>query len=107
MYKWAFIYTNDDGSTTTRVDVIGSLVCVGVARVEDAAAEARKLVTQGVKLIELCGAFGGAGLASVTSAVEADVPVGAVFFACDASQGLQRLLGPARVQDERSGGIHQ
>ena len=93
MYKWAFIYTIDDGSATTRVDVIGTLACVGVPRVEDAAAEARKLVAQGVKLIELCGAFGGAGLASVTAAVGTDLPVGAVFYACDAAPGLQRLLG--------------
>jgi hypothetical protein len=92
MYKWAFIYTTDDGSTTTRVDVIGTLVCVGVPHVKDAAEEARKLVAQGVKLIELCGAFGGAGLASVTAAVGADLPVGAVFFACDAAPGLERLL---------------
>jgi Family of unknown function (DUF6506) len=93
MYKWAFIYTLDDGSATTRIDVIGTLVCVGVPRLEDAATEARKLAAQGVKLIELCGAFGGAGLASVTSAVGADLPVGAVFFATDAARGLQRLSG--------------
>jgi Family of unknown function (DUF6506) len=93
MYKWAFIYTLDDASATTRVDVIGTLVCVGVARIEDAAVEARRLVSQGVKLIELCGAFGGAGLASVTAAVGTDLPVGAVFFAADAAVGLQRLLG--------------
>lgn len=98
MYKWAFIYTLDASSTATRVDVIGTLVCVGVPRVEDAAVEARKLVSEGVKLIELCGAFGGAGLASVTAAVGADLPVGAVFFACDAAPGLQRLLGTPETQ---------
>jgi hypothetical protein len=98
MYKWAFIYTLDDGSETTRVDTIGTLVCVGVPRVQDAAAEARKLVAQGVKMVELCGAFGGAGLASVTAAVGSDLPVGAVFYAWDAAPGLQRLLGaPAGV----------
>jgi predicted polyphosphate/ATP-dependent NAD kinase len=93
MYKWAFIYKTDDGSAATRVDVIGTLVCVGVPGVEDAAAEARKLVSQGVKLIELCGGFGAAGLALVTSAVGTDVPVGAVFFGADAAPGLQRLMG--------------
>jgi predicted methyltransferase len=91
VYKWAFIYALDDGSPTTRTDVIGTLVCVGVSRLEDAAAEARKLVAEGVKLIELCGGFGGAGLASVTSAVGSEVPVGAVFFGSDAAPGLQRL----------------
>jgi hypothetical protein len=93
MYKWAFIYTLDDGSVTPRVDVIGTLTCVGVPRVQDAAEEARKLVSQGVKLIELCGAFGGAGLAAVSAAVGAELPVGAVFFATEAAPGLQRLAG--------------
>src|ERR1700727_555298 len=93
MYKWAFIYTIDDGSTTTREDMIGTLVWVGVPRVDDAVAEARKLVSQGVRLIELCGAFGGAGLAAVTADVGSDLPVRAVFYACDAAPGLQRLLG--------------
>jgi hypothetical protein len=66
---------------------------VGVARVEDAPAEAHKLVAQGAKLIELCGAFAGTGLSQVVSAVGTDVPVGAVFFGCDAVPGLQRILG--------------
>jgi Family of unknown function (DUF6506) len=91
MYKWAFMYTLDDSSATTRIDVMGTLVCVGVPHINDAAAEARKLIAQGVKLIELCGAFGGAGLAMVTSAVQTEVPVGAVFYASDAAPGLQRL----------------
>jgi hypothetical protein len=93
MYKWGFIYTLDDNSATTRIDIIGTLRCVGVPRIEDAPAEARKLVSQGAELIELCGAFGGAGLAAVVAAVGSDVPVGAVFYGCDAVPGLQRILG--------------
>jgi hypothetical protein len=92
MYKWGFIYLLDDNSAATRVDFVGTLTCVGVSRIEDAPAEARKLVAGGVKLIELCGAFSGAGLAQVTAAVGTDVPVGAVFYGVDAMSGLQRIL---------------
>jgi len=91
--KWGFIYTLDDASVTTRIDTIGSLTCVGVTSVDAAPAAARRLVADGVELIELCGAFSGAGLGAVTAAVEGRVPVGAVFYGVDASAGLQRLFG--------------
>jgi len=94
--KWAFIYTLDDPSTAPRIDVIGSLVCVGVSNVSDAPAVARQLIADGVELIELCGGFGGAGLGLVTSAVKNRVPVGAVFFSVDASAGLNRIFPDAR-----------
>jgi len=94
--KWAFIYTLDDPSTAPRIDVIGSLVCVGVSNVSDAPAVARQLIADGVELIELCGGFGGAGLGLVTSAVKNRVPVGAVFFGVDASAGLNRIFPDAR-----------
>ena len=90
--KWAFIYTLDDSSAELRIDVIGSLVCAGVPRVSDAPAVARQLVADGVELIELCGGFGGAGLALIASAVKNQVPVGAVFFGVDASAGLNRIF---------------
>jgi len=92
MTKWAFIYTLDDSSAERRIDTIGSLVCVGLARVSDAPAVARQLVADGVQLIELCGGFAGAGLASVVSAVNNRVPVGAVFFGVEASAGLNRIF---------------
>jgi len=90
--KWAFIYTLDDPSAEPRIDVIGSLVCAGVSSVADAPAVARQLVAEGVELIELCGGFGGAGLASIVSAVDNRVPVGAVFFGVEASAGLRRIF---------------
>src|SRR5215467_7500371 len=97
--KWAFIYTLDDLSAEPRIDVIGSLVCVGVSSVSDAPAVARQLVADGVELIELCGGFGGAGLGLVVSAVKHRVPVGAVFFGVDASAGLNRIFTDAKSAD--------
>src|SRR5215469_9421606 len=97
--KWAFIYTLDDPAVEPRIDVIGSLVCVGVSSISQAPALARQLVADGVELIELCGGFGGAGLGLIASAVRNRVPVGAVFFGVDASAGLNRIFPNAKHDD--------
>jgi hypothetical protein len=90
--KWAFIYLLEPDEPA-RTDTLGSLVSVGVRDVAEAASTARQLVAEGVELIELCGGFGGAGLGAIVSSVQGKVPVGAVFYGVDASEGLQRLFG--------------
>lgn len=90
--KWAFMYTLDEPASEPRIDTIGSLTCIGVSSVADAPSLAQHLVEEGVELIELCGGFGGAGLALIVSAVQGRVPVGAVFFGVDASSGLNRIF---------------
>lgn len=91
--KWGFIYTLDDPGDSMRIDIIGTLTCVGVPDIAAAPEAARRLLADGVQLIELCGAFSGAGLAAVHAAVDGRVPVGAVFYGVEASAGLQRLFG--------------
>lgn len=90
--KWAFIYLLE-ADEPERIDTLGALVSVGVRNIGEAAASARRLIGEGVQLIELCGGFGGEGLGAVVSAVEGKVPVGAVFYGVDASAGLRRLFG--------------
>lgn len=98
--KWGFIYTLDDASEPVRTDRIGTLVCVGIPNVADAAGVARRLLDEGVELIELCGGFGGAGLGAVVEAVNGRVPVGAVFYGVEASVGLQKLFGPQKARSQ-------
>ncbi|HTE41858.1 MAG TPA: DUF6506 family protein [Steroidobacteraceae bacterium] len=97
MKKWGFIYTLGDPAAKAKTDTIGSaacmLVCVGVPNVADAPQAALQLLAQEVQLIELCGAFSGAGLAAVVDAVKGRVPVGAVFYGGEASTGLHKLFG--------------
>ena len=90
--KWAFIYTLDEPASEPRIDTLDSLICVGVPSISDAPDLAQQLTDDGVELIELCGGFGGAGLAAIVSAVRGRVPVGAVFFGVDASSGLNRIF---------------
>jgi hypothetical protein len=97
MQRWGFIYTLGDAGAPQRRDEIGGdvcrLVCVGVPDVADAPAAARALLDDGVELIELCGAFAGAGLAAVVAEVDGKVPVGAVFYGGEAAGGLKALFG--------------
>lgn len=90
--KWAFIYLLEPDEPE-RTDTLGTLVSVGVKNIDGAATAARRLVGEGVALIELCGGFGGEGLGIVVNAVQGKIPVGAVFYGVDASAGLQRLFG--------------
>jgi hypothetical protein len=90
--RWAFIYTLDQPGMGKRVDTIGPLTCIGVPSIADAPSVARELVADGVELIELCGGFSGAGLGAVVAAVGGRVPVGAVFYGIEASDGLSRIF---------------
>lgn len=97
MDKWGFIYTLGDPDAPPVTMTTGSaacqLVCVGVPRVDDGPEAARTLLAEGVELIELCGAFAGAGLAAVVAEVDGKVPVGAVFYGGEAATGLSALFG--------------
>lgn len=97
MRTWGFIYTLGDERASVRLDTVGSpscrLLCVGIPSVEAAAEAASLLLNEGVELIELCGAFGAPGLASVLAVVGDRVSVGAVFYGGEAAGGLHRLFG--------------
>lgn len=61
--KWGFIYTlGAEGGPDEHTDIIGSdacrLVTAGVEWVDQAPEAAKKLLDQGVELIELRGEFG-------------------------------------------------
>ena len=66
---------------------------MSVPRVDDGPDAARQLLAEGVDLIELWGAFSGAGLAAVVAEVDGKVPVGAVFYGGEAATGLSELFG--------------
>ncbi|HEX5945327.1 MAG TPA: DUF6506 family protein [Acidimicrobiales bacterium] len=97
MDKWGFIYTLGDADappvTTTAGSAACQLLCMGVPSVDDGPAAARQMLAEGVELIELCGAFAGAGLAAVVAEVDGKVPVGAVFYGGEAATGLAGLFG--------------
>jgi predicted polyphosphate/ATP-dependent NAD kinase len=93
--RWGFIYKLGSQATGEREDVLGSddcmLISVGIAALDDGPAVARRLVEDGVQLIELCGAFGPAGTAAIAQAVGGNVPVGGVYYGIEAIAGLAAL----------------
>ena len=78
----------------------GEMIVLGVGSYDMACSEARKLVEEGVLMIELCGGFGTIGHAKVTEAVEGKIQVGVVRF--DNHPGYDNLSGDTRwlpIQD--------
>ncbi|MEM0021645.1 MAG: DUF6506 family protein [Fervidicoccaceae archaeon] len=82
--KAAFIFIapgakSDRDSAFVRTPAV-DLEVHGVSSYEEAAALAKKLVEDGVSVIELCGGFGNRGVAIVSEAVAGKAKVGAVRF---------------------------
>ena len=72
----------------------GEMIVAGVGSYEMACSEAKKLVKEGVLMIELCGGFGTIGHAKVTEAVDGKIQVGVVRF--DNHPGYDNLSGDAK-----------
>ena len=72
----------------------GEMIMVGVGSYDMACREAKKLVEEGVLMIELCGGFGTIGYAKVAQSVLGKVQVGVVRF--DNHPGYDNLSGDAK-----------
>ncbi len=81
--KGAFIFWAPDADPTKHQAAISldssELVVVGVRDYDEAVEVSKKLVKEGVLVIELCSGFGNIGVARVAEAVKG-VPVGVVKF---------------------------
>ncbi|MFG2896368.1 DUF6506 family protein [Streptomyces zaomyceticus] len=79
---WGFIYTADGSAAGGDVSVVDTGMCrsvfVGVEKPEESIEAARRLVSEGVQLIELCGGFGPVWAGRVIEAIDGAVPVGMV-----------------------------
>jgi predicted polyphosphate/ATP-dependent NAD kinase len=81
---WGFIYTAagaDPQRDWTVVDSGGcTTVLVGISSAEQGVDVARRLVDEGVQLIELCGGFGPVHTGRIIEAIDGAVPVGSVGY---------------------------
>lgn len=96
--KWGFIYTlGDEGDPDENTEYIGSEACrlitIAVERSEQAPEAAKKLVAEGVELIELCGAFGPVWTGRVIEVIDGAVPVGGVYYGAEATDHMHDLFG--------------
>lgn len=93
---WGFIYTADGSSAGGDVSVMDTGQCrtvlVGVAKPEEAVDVARRLVADGVQLIELCGGFGPVWTGRVIEAIDGAVPVGSVGYGPEAVDQVHAIF---------------
>jgi uncharacterized protein with GYD domain len=69
------------------------ITTVGVKDIEEAIKESKELVKKGIKVIELCSAFGNTDVAKISEAVSEDIVVGAVRFDLENSAKFKKLAG--------------
>jgi predicted polyphosphate/ATP-dependent NAD kinase len=93
---FAFLFTGRGLDPAVDRTIIGrdgfQAVMVGMADAAQAPACARKLVDEGVQLIELCGGFGPVWTAKVIEAVGDRVPVGSVGYGPESITAMARLF---------------
>jgi len=94
-YLYIFCAPGMDAQVTS-VDLRGSngflTQIVGVSRTADASAVAVAGVARGAQVIELCGAFGPDEISQIKAVVGGGVPVGAVTFALDNLDAINRIF---------------
>jgi uncharacterized protein DUF6506 len=71
------------------------MVAVGVAAPEQGVAVARRMVAEGIELIELCGGFGPVWTARILEAIDGAVPVGSVAYGPESIDQMHVLFAPA------------
>lgn len=76
--KFAFLIMGFDSSHDRAAIHGGEAQMIGVADLEQACAEAKKLLAEGVGCIELCGAFGPDGARKIIEVTGNKIPIGYV-----------------------------
>ncbi|MFI0787461.1 DUF6506 family protein [Streptomyces lydicus] len=93
---WGFIYTAAGSAAGGEVYVVDTGRCrtvlVGVGRAEEGVEVARRLVEEGVQLIELCGGFGPVWAGRVIEAIGGAVPVGTVGYGPEAVDQVHAIF---------------
>ena len=97
--KFGFIVTGSGLDPQQHVSVMESptfeMITIGVAKPEQGVEAAKRLVADGVQLIELCGGFGPIWTARILEAIGSVVPVGSVAYGPESIDAMYRLFAPA------------
>ena len=98
MRKLCFMFISPSIQEGVRRQVMeftnGQMITIGVSSYQLACSEAKKLVDEGVIMIELCGGFGNLGVAQIAEAIEFRIPVGVIRF--DNHPGYSNESGDVR-----------
>ncbi len=85
---------NYDGNTdSTTLNTTGfSTQVIGVSSNDEAIVVARKMIEQGIQVIELCGGFGLESAQYISRSLNTDVPIGYVTFHDNEQLKLDKML---------------
>ena len=89
--KFGFIVTGDSfeqyqGTIHFKMKV------VGVSHPEQGIAEAKKMIGEGIQLIELCGGFSPVWAGKIIEAINYAVPVGVVAYGPESIESMYKLF---------------
>jgi len=94
--NFGFIVRGDGLDPERHVQVMQTstfkMTTIGISRLEQGPAAARRLVAEGVQLIELCGAFGPIWSAKVIEAIGDTVPIGSVAYGPEAIDRVHAIF---------------
>lgn len=76
--RFAYLIMGDFQSADHATIHNGAAQIIGVADIEQAISTARRLLSEGVDCIELCGAFGTDGARKIVEATDNQIPIGYV-----------------------------
>ncbi|MDE7254471.1 MAG: hypothetical protein K2O32_16230 [Acetatifactor sp.] len=77
--KFAYLIMGNFDDKSDKAEIHNGMAqIIGVASIEDAMKVARRLQSEGVGCIELCGAFGEDGARKIVEATENKLPIGYV-----------------------------
>lgn len=89
--RFGFIVTGDDFE---QVQGTGKFMMkvVGVSHPEKGVAAAKRMVEEGIQLIELCGGFSPVWAGKIIEAIDYAVPVGVVAYGPESIDSMYRLF---------------
>jgi len=68
------------------------MIAIGVEKASQGPAVAKRLVAEGIQLLELCGGFGPIWTAKVIEAIDGKVPVGSVAYGPESIDAMHALF---------------
>ncbi|MDX1451953.1 MAG: DUF6506 family protein [Oleiphilaceae bacterium] len=89
--KFGFIVTGDNFEQDQGTDKFAMKV-VGVANPEQGIEVAKKMVEEGIQLIELCGGFSPVWAGKIIEAIDYAVPVGVVAYGPESIDAMHALF---------------
>ncbi|PWU08043.1 MAG: hypothetical protein C5B47_05260 [Verrucomicrobia bacterium] len=96
--KWAYLYLSPGFSPEKNTTISSSNQCEFIAVGFDFASKqdvieiVRRLIADGVQMIELCGGFGPLWVAKVSEAINGIVPVGSTAYGPEARKPMLDIL---------------